>query len=256
MKLTPALEVALKQCTAVLRRLDTEWAIGGAVAMAAHGYTRATRDVDLFVGDDAREELLEALRERSAPVLEVNEPYHYALLANPDDAEERVDLLFPSDQPEVGAIWRPVDAVIAGEKMPVMRCEHLVASKLLTEPASERYAKDHADLLALRDRNLVDGPRVLEVLKECAGNAGGRRRLVELLRGPESSRSRSRTTRSGATTSTVGSSQTRTRSRSAAVPPLERAGHGELTSRNPRATSKAAGKPAERKKPRTRPRSR
>ena len=67
----------------------------------------------------------------------------------------------------------------------------LVAAKLLTSPNSERWAKDRADLEALRDRNLVDGPRVLEVLQDCAGSQAARKRLAELIRGPETSRSRS-----------------------------------------------------------------
>jgi hypothetical protein len=66
--LDPAVKKALRACADELDALDADWAVAGATAMQVHGYTRATRDVDLFIGDDVRPELLARLRARAIPV--------------------------------------------------------------------------------------------------------------------------------------------------------------------------------------------
>lgn len=174
------------QSSTILRPLDTEWAIGGAVAMAAHGYLRATTDIDIFVADEAREELFEGLEALGHRVRTVNEPLQYAV--GPED-HEHVEFLFPTDMPEVSAIWKPIDVIVKGEVMPMMRGEYLVASKLLIEPDDPRFAKDLGDLVAMHERGLIDGPKVLEVLDDCPGATAAKRRLAELLSPPERSRS-------------------------------------------------------------------
>jgi len=178
---------AFRECTRALRPMDTEWAIGGAEAMAAHGYQRETLDVDFFIGDDAREELLATLERRRLPVITVLEGVHYAVTPNLKQDDVRIDLLFPSDEPEVTAIWKPTDAVIADEKVPVIRLEYIVASKLLTDPASERGQKDAGDLSELHRRGMIDGPTVLEVLNHCPGRGPAKQRLMDLIAGPERS---------------------------------------------------------------------
>lgn len=178
------------QAARILRPLDTEWAIGGAVAMAANGYLRATTDVDVFVADEAREELLEGLERLGHAVRTINAPLQYSV--GPEH-KDHVEFLFPSDMPEVQAIWKPMDVVVKGEVMPVMRCEYLVAAKLLIEPNDPRHGKDGHDLLALRDRGLIDGPKVLEVLDDCPGSRAAKSRLRDLLDvGHERSLSRSK----------------------------------------------------------------
>lgn len=178
---------AFRECTQALRRMDTEWAVGGAEAMAAHGFARETMDVDIFIGDDARDELLATLEQRHLPVITVLENVHYAITPNPKNDDVRVDLLFPSDEPEVSGIWKPTDLVIADERVPVLRMEFIVASKLLTDPGSERGRKDAGDLAELQRRGLVDGPRVLDVLNDCPGKGRAKQRLMELVAGPERS---------------------------------------------------------------------
>lgn len=91
-------------CAEVLDDLDADWAVGGALAMAAHGFTRQTEDVDICIGDDVREELLERLTRRGHDPQEVFEPIHYALVPNLAKPEVRIDLLFPSSAPETLAI--------------------------------------------------------------------------------------------------------------------------------------------------------
>jgi hypothetical protein len=187
---------AFRECTRALRRMDTEWAVGGAEAMAAHGYQRETLDVDLFIGDDARDDLIGALERKNLPVITVLEGVHYAVTPDPKHDEVRIDLLFPSDEPEVTAIWKPVDAVIADEKVPVIRLEYIAASKLLTDPASERGRKDAGDLAELHRRGMIDGPKVLDVLNHCPGRGPAKQRLMDLITGPERSVARrSRRTR-------------------------------------------------------------
>ncbi|MDP2345039.1 MAG: hypothetical protein Q8O67_29110 [Deltaproteobacteria bacterium] len=157
--------------------------------MAANGYLRATTDIDLFIADEAREELVGQLEQLGHPVRTINAPLQYAI--GPESGEH-VELLFPTDMPEVAAIWQPMDAVVKGEVLPMMRAEFLVASKLLIEPGDTRYERDLGDLVAMRERGLIDGPKVLEVLQDCAGARAAKRRLAELL-GRERSRSRSST---------------------------------------------------------------
>jgi hypothetical protein len=56
----------LDVCAQQLDALEADWAIAGATALAVHGYERATKDIDLFMGDDAREALLEWAPGRSS----------------------------------------------------------------------------------------------------------------------------------------------------------------------------------------------
>src|SRR5687767_11340801 len=100
--MSKSVERIVLACAKELDALDADWAIGGAAAMAVHGYERATKDIDLFIGDDVREELLDRLRARALPILAAMPPIHYALVPNPRRPDERVDLLFPALGVEVG----------------------------------------------------------------------------------------------------------------------------------------------------------
>jgi len=169
------LRAAFARCVRELERLDADWAVGGAFAMAAHGYTRATRDIDLFIGDDAREPLLAALRAHGVAVDEVVEDIHYAAIPDRRDPESRIDLLFPSSEPDVSAMMSARPALVLRKKVPVWPLHLIVANKLL----SERH-KDALDLEELRKRGLVDAGRVLEVLQELR-EPGAIKRLQRLM---------------------------------------------------------------------------
>lgn len=161
MTTSPKLRALFARCARTLAALDADWAVGGAFAMAAHGYTRATRDIDLFIGDDAREPLLAALRSQGVAVDEVLEHIHYAAIPDRRDPEERIDLLFPSSEPDVSALMAARPASVLRYRVPVWPLHLIVVAKLLSDRDKDRH-----DLAELRKRGLIDAGRVLDVLQE------------------------------------------------------------------------------------------
>ena len=161
MSTSAKLRALFARCVRELERLDADWAVGGAFAMAAHGYTRETRDIDLFIGDDAREPLLAALRAHGVAVDEVVEDIHYAAIPDRRDPEARIDLLFPSSEPDVSAMMTVRPALVLKKKVPVWPLHLMVANKLMSG-----RDKDALDLAELRKRGLIDAGRVLEALRE------------------------------------------------------------------------------------------
>jgi hypothetical protein len=165
----PELAPVLRACAVQLDRMDADWAVGGATAMAVHGFERATKDVDLFIADEARMVLLAALRKQGLAVQQVFPPSHYAVRERGQaDPDMRVDLLFPALGVESLGMMAARPASLAGRQMPVFPMQHLVAAKLLVDPVFERarYDKDCQDLRELRARGLIDTERVLAVLED------------------------------------------------------------------------------------------
>jgi hypothetical protein len=171
-------------CAEELDRADTEWALGGAHAMAVHGYERATKDVDLFVADDARVRLLERLEAEGYAVREVFPPSHCSVSPpRSRDPDVRVDLLFPALGVESLALLAARRHRVSGRSLPVFPLEHVIAAKLQVDPEFERtrYEKDLQDLRALRERGLIDEHRVHTVLDDL-GDRGAKGRLVKLMK--------------------------------------------------------------------------
>lgn len=83
--------------------------------MAAHGYRRSTRDVDVFVLERSLPALLRVLRSVGLEVFAVHEPDHYAAKVPGDpDPERRIDVLVPYAEPELSAIEFPASFKIRG----------------------------------------------------------------------------------------------------------------------------------------------
>lgn len=183
LRLEPAVKKALRACAAQLDDLGADWAIAGATAMHAHGYSRATRDVDLFIGDDVRPELLSRLRASGIPVTTVFSPMHYRIDPRGRiDPEASIDLLFPALGVESLGLMAARRAQVEGVEMPIVPLEHLIALKLTTDPELDpsRYVRDQADLIALRDRGLLDVGRVAQILEDVA-DPDARARLRQLV---------------------------------------------------------------------------
>jgi len=181
----PSLRRALKTCAVELDALDADWAVAGATAMQAGGYSRATRDIDLFIGDDARADLIARLRARGLPVQGIFPPHHYRVAGRSRrDPEASIDLLFPALGVESLGLLAATRMPIEGMSMPVVPIHHLVALKLATDPHIDpsRYTRDVADLLALHERGLVDPIRVRQVLED-AREVEGCARLSALMGG-------------------------------------------------------------------------
>jgi hypothetical protein len=180
--LDPAVKKALRACAQELDALGADWAVAGATAMHVHGYTRATRDVDLFIGDDVRSELLARLRARALPVKAIFSPHHYRIVPpGRKHPEAAIDLLFPALGVESLGLLAAKRTKIEGAEMPIVPIHHIVAAKLTTDPDIDpsRYLRDQADLVALRDRGLVDPGRVGQILED-VNDSGARARLSDL----------------------------------------------------------------------------
>lgn len=178
-----SLVALVRRCARHLDKLEADWAVGGATAMGAHGYVRQTRDVDLFIADDCRADLLAALKGDGYLVDDVMPPVHYVVTPlKAADPESRVDLLFPALGIETLGLMAARRVSIAGMKLPVMPLAHLVALKLQTDPLfdRDRYDKDLQDLRELRARGYIDSRKVEELLEDVRDKAAVRR-LHDLL---------------------------------------------------------------------------
>ena len=145
----------------ILEGLGVPCALIGAAALAAHGYPRATEDIDLAVATDPFSVLREA-QQRIAATLPVE-----ATLITPDaddplggvlsvtgngfDPVQVVNFHNPlsvSRNPGAEAVHTAVRGIVAGTTLRVVDLPHLVALKL--------YAggyKSRLDVLALLERN-------------------------------------------------------------------------------------------------------
>ena len=157
---------------------EIDWAVGGALAMAGHGYTRETQDIDLFFDPDAGQQVIEILTKRGLHIEEIAAPYHFAFTPDRSRPDERIDLLFPSSQPDISAVVFPVRRVIDGRELPVWPIEHIVAAKL-----QAHRPKDQNDLQALWNLRLFDPRAVAEVVEELDDDEA-RMRLRNLCRKP------------------------------------------------------------------------
>jgi hypothetical protein len=166
----------LDETEKILTRMDADWAVGGALAMAAHGYVRETQDIDVFISPDFREQLLQKLDDKKIHVITVAEDLHYAIPSK-GSVEERVDLMFPYADPDISAIAVPDYATVDGKKRPVWPLDLIVVSKLMGD-----REKDAHDLVALRQRGMVDAKAVHTILGHM-GEDHAIARLQILMRG-------------------------------------------------------------------------
>lgn len=141
-------------------------AVTGATAMAAHGYVRATRNLDILVlagsldlprvfeivrrqgfeGEDR--ELIEAIRDRYVAVLR--------------SGSVTVEILLPVLSYHHRLLDRAVSREVAGTPVPFVTLEDLIVLKMLW-----RRAKDMADLHALlATAGSLDASYVRETLRE------------------------------------------------------------------------------------------
>lgn len=115
------------------------YAIGGAVAMASHGFIRQTRDVDAYVDYEDRAVWLRALRERGLSVEPLVTGIHYiAYLPEHGDPELRIDVMVPADDPDVSAVAVPDKVTLAGRTLEVFPIDLLVIAKYQSEGKGPR----------------------------------------------------------------------------------------------------------------------
>jgi len=148
--------LAFLKMASITRR---SYAVGGALAMSAHGYVRQTSDVDAFLLDEHRLEWLRAARSVGLIVDEVFSKVHYmAFFPRHGDPRIRIDMLFPADEPELSAVEYPVRASIGGIATNVFPLALLAIDKF----ASDR-PEDHRDFERMLHLGMFD-PADLRVI--------------------------------------------------------------------------------------------
>lgn len=166
----------LKMAVTALDELQVDYAIGGAMAMAAHDYIRETRDVDVFALEEDQDRIAFALRRMGLRVVPVAAPYHLAAyLPNERDPERRIDLLFPAGDPELSAIELPDRRTIEGVAANVFPLSLLVIAKFYAN-----RPKDDLDIEHMLTRGLFDPAEVHRIL--LGFDEDGARGFVKLIR--------------------------------------------------------------------------
>lgn len=149
--------------------LDLQYAIGGALAMAAHGYSRST-DVDLFVLEHTPRDrfvALQALRGAGLLVSAVATPFHY-IAVDPThvDPDVRIDVFFPASEPDLsgieGATRKPI--YHGGFAFKIYDVNLLALAKFYQDQDEADY-----DLRAMYTRGLFD-PKVARMMIASMGD--------------------------------------------------------------------------------------
>lgn len=110
------------------------WAIGGAIAMRAHGVRRHTDDVDIFVLEEFRIKALRELRVCGLEIAILFAPHHYiAFRREHGDPDIRIDVLIPVGDPEESAIEMANVRAIEGIGLPVFSPEWLAITKFYAD---------------------------------------------------------------------------------------------------------------------------
>jgi hypothetical protein len=140
-------------------------AVGGGVAVCAHGYRRETADVDAFFHYEDQRKILKAVNQLLGDdfILEELDPSHWTLTGVGSPPDERIDLLFATGNPEESAVEMAVLKVYQGVRVPVFPVDLLVISKFLAERDD---AKDSLDIYELIRRGAVEVYNVLLRLKQ------------------------------------------------------------------------------------------
>ncbi len=149
----PAIRL-LERLLVITEREEIPVAIGGGLAVNAHGYRRETQDVDAFFRLEDRLRVIRALKVAGFLIERLFAPNHYAAFPpRARDVRHRIDLLFPEGDPELAAVEQPLRVTIEDWALtvPVFPVELLVIAKLqvAAEPEGERHAADVRALLEL-----------------------------------------------------------------------------------------------------------
>lgn len=147
-----------------LKKTRVDYAIGGAVAMSAAGYTRQTEDVDVFFNYKDTSKVLRALRDAKIRFATLAEPYHYAIIPDVEDPDHRIDLMFTSDDLEMDAVQFP-ETTTASVGMRKVTVEVFPSLLLKTAKVVSDRDKDHDDVRRMHARGLIDPSEIVKTLR-------------------------------------------------------------------------------------------
>lgn len=125
-----------------------DYALIGAYALYAYGYTRATRDVDFITRLEYQDNIVQYLESLGFETLNVSEGFSNHLLAA---GSVRVDLVYVADE-TADIIFHSAKkmGVFQGVNLPVVSGEHLLALKLFAiQNDPQRKFKELADIKTL-----------------------------------------------------------------------------------------------------------
>jgi hypothetical protein len=138
---------------------ELDWAVGGAVAMALHGYSRHTDDLDVFFRGADVNRVLHTLRRLGVRFATIADPFHYAIFPDLTDPDRRIDLLFAWDDVEADAIAFPDDVALelGGRAVSV---RYFPLTLLVAAKARSDRPRDHDDVARMAERGLFDPAEV------------------------------------------------------------------------------------------------
>jgi hypothetical protein len=159
------LDAVLADLGGFLDREGIAFALVGALAVHAYGYSRATNDVDLLVRRDDQDRLIGHLERQGFETLHRSEGYSNHL--HPDGARGRVDVVYV-DAATWDRIAREARHMKLGHReVSVPKPEHLVAMKvhaMKNDPS--RTFKDLADIQYLMTLPGVDRDEIRGYFEE------------------------------------------------------------------------------------------
>ena len=177
-----AVETATK-IAKVFDRLEVDYAVGGALALGAHGIPRMTFDVDINVGlasdaflsDEVCVPLLQECELTfDRPISEVRREASDSGFVRGSIGHVKVDFFFPSVEYLEGVMSRRVELPMLGRKVPVVGLNDLVVMKTVFG-----RTKDFADIesLARYGQEPIDREFVVKHVREILHPDDAERRI-------------------------------------------------------------------------------
>jgi hypothetical protein len=165
--------IAFREMVKIVRR---PYAITGAVALAAHGFTRSTEDLDVLLLRRHARLWLRAARDVGLDTTSVVDgAYHLAWFRRHRDSSIRIDLIFPTARVFVDGIADAQPRSVGGVPIRVLATDLIAAAKSVSQ------AENHvADLKAMIALNLVDESSIESVLRTAADHSDGASLLEQM----------------------------------------------------------------------------
>ncbi len=137
-------------------RIGLPFAIGGGVALAAHGIQRTTADLDLVVPGERAEDAIEILRQQGFALMRRSLGFSNHVRTR-SAGGDRIDLLYVRAETRDEIFERAIRVSIEDVQVLVVHPDHLVAMKLFaTSQNPSRAALDLEDVRLLLAAGKVD----------------------------------------------------------------------------------------------------
>lgn len=170
----PRLRKLLNLFLRIAEDTKRRYALGGGLAMSAHGYARHTSDLDIFIRYGDEPKWIAAAEKHGLTVFDPsgNGAQYIAYLNEHIDPrnprkipEQHIDFLPAIDEAEAEAIDEAVPGALGGKKVKLVRLDFIAMLKAL----SDRMDKDRLDFYQLVDRGLIPGEQVRAMIAERFG---------------------------------------------------------------------------------------